>query len=82
MIPFLPAFISCYFSIPIQHFYLSLSLFDSQQIYETIQDKHCPCQHLATTLYRQQEPQCTCYYEHSEQKYPTTTHENEIKFKY
>jgi len=83
MIHFPPAPIRCHFSTPAQTFYPPQPLFDSQHIYETIQDGHCPYQRLAATLRRQQQqqppppPQCTCYYEHNEQKYPTRTQNNE-----
>lgn len=81
MIHFPPAFIRCHFSTPVQTFYPPQPLFDSQHIYETIQDGHCPYQRLAATLRRQQQqqpqPQCTCYYEHNEPKYPTRTHDHE-----
>lgn len=83
MIHFPPRPIRCHFSIPAQTFYPPQPLFDSQHIYETIQDGHCPYQRLAATLRRQQhkqqqaQPQCTCYYEHSEQQtYPARTHED------
>ena len=83
MIHFPPRPIRCHFSIPAQTFYPPQPLFDSQHIYETIQDGHCPYQRLAATLRRQQHkqqpqpPQCTCYYEHSEQQaYPTRTHDD------
>jgi hypothetical protein len=80
MIHFPPPPIRCHFSTPVQTFYPPQPLFDSQHIYETIQDGHCPYQRLAATLRRQQQqqqPQCTCYYEHNEQKYPTRTQDNE-----
>jgi hypothetical protein len=82
MIHFPPAPIRCHFSTPIQTFYPPQPLFDSQHIYETIQDGHCPYQRLAATLRRQQQqqqqsPQCTCYYERNEQKYPNTTDNND-----
>lgn len=79
MIHFPPVPIRCNFSTPVQTFYPPQPLFDSQHIYETIQDGHCPYQRLAATLRRQQPPQsqCTCYYEHNEQIYPQRTHNNE-----
>lgn len=79
MIHFPPIPIRCHFSIPAQTFYPPQPLFDSQHIYETIQDGQCPYQRLAATLRRQQHkqqqqsPQCTCYYEHAEQAHPTRT---------
>ncbi|CAF3325689.1 unnamed protein product [Rotaria sp. Silwood2] len=77
MIHFPPAPIRCHFSTPVQTFYPPQPLFDSQHIYETIRDGHCPYQQLAATLRRQQHPQCTCYCEHNEQIYSTRTHNNE-----
>jgi hypothetical protein len=79
MIHFPPVPIRCNFSTPVQTFYPPQPLFDSQHIYETIQDGHCPYQRLAATLRRQQQqqPQCTCYYEQNEQKYPKRTQDNE-----
>jgi hypothetical protein len=77
MIHFPPPPIRCNFSTPAQTFYPPQPIFDSQHIYETIQDGSCPYQRLAATLRRQQHPQCTCYYEHNEQKYPTRTQDNE-----
>jgi hypothetical protein len=79
MIHFPPAPIRCQFSTPVQTFYPPQPLFDSQHIYETIQDAHCPYQRLAATLRRQQQQQqssapCTCYYE---QNYPTRPQKNE-----
>ena len=77
MIHFPPRPIRCHFSIPAQTFYPPQPIFDSQHIYETIQDGQCPYQRLAATLRRKQQPQCTCYYEHSEQQtYPTRTHDD------
>jgi hypothetical protein len=81
MIHFPPAPVRCHFSTPVQTFYPPQPLFDSQHIYETIPDGHCPYQRLAATLRRQQQqqlpPQCTCYYEHNEQKYSPRTHDIE-----
>ncbi|CAF3782709.1 unnamed protein product [Rotaria sp. Silwood1] len=77
MIHFPPAPIRCHFSTPVQTFYPPQPLFDSQHIYETIQDGQCPYQRLAATLRRQQHPQCTCYCENNEQIYPTRTHNDE-----
>jgi hypothetical protein len=77
MIHFPPAPIRCNFSTPVQTFYPPQPFFDSQHIYETIQEGHCPYQRLAATLRRQQTPQCTCYHEHNEQKYPARTQDTE-----
>jgi len=80
MIHFPPAPIRCHFSTPVQTFYPPQPFFDTQHIYETIQDGHCPYQRLAATLHRQrqqQQSQCTCYCEHNEQNYPTRTQDHE-----
>lgn len=58
--------IHCHLNTSAQTFYP----LDSQHIYETIQDGHCPYQRLAATLRRQQQ-QCTCYCTHREQQPPT-----------
>ncbi|CAF0731807.1 unnamed protein product [Adineta steineri] len=81
MIHFPPVPIRCHLSSPVQTFYPPQPFIDSQHIYETIQDGHCPYQRLAATLRRQQQqqhqPQCTCYYDHNEQNYPIRTLNNE-----
>lgn len=55
--------VHCHLNTSAQTFYP----LDSQHIYETIQDGHCPYQRLAATLRRQQQ-QCTCYCTHREQQ--------------
>ena len=77
MIHFPPVPTRCHFSTPVQTFYPPQPLFDSQHIYETIKDGYCPYQRLAATLHRQQQPQCTCYCEQTQQTCPTQTHDNE-----
>ena len=69
MIHFPPAPVRCHFSVPAQTFYPPQPYFDSQHVYETIQDGQCPYQRLAATLRRPttSTPSCTCYYEHNEQ---------------
>lgn len=82
MIHFPPVPIRCHFSTPAQTFYPPQPVFDSQHIYETIQDGQCPYQRLAATLRRQQQQQqqsqCTCYYDQNGQMHPTRTHDNDI----
>ena len=71
MIHFPPAPIRCHFSTPAQTFYPAQPCFDSQHIYETIQDGQCPYQRLAATLRRPAAaPACSCYYERNEQGHP------------
>ncbi|CAF1612290.1 unnamed protein product, partial [Adineta ricciae] len=80
MIHFPPAPIRCQFSTPVQTFYPPQPFLDTQHIYETIQDGHCPYQRLATTLRRplqqqqqQQQQPCTCTYDHNGQQYSIRT---------
>ena len=61
----------CHMNTSAQTFYP----LDSQHIYETIQDGHCPYQRLAATLRRQQ--QCTCYCAHHEHPLPPTIVDHE-----
>jgi hypothetical protein len=80
MIHFPPAPIRCHFSTPAQTFYPPQPFFDSQHIYETIQDGHCPYQRLAATLRRSHAVSagCTCYHEHPDEKYASRTDRLEI----
>jgi len=70
MIHYPVAPIHCQFYSPHQNYSL-----DSQHVYETIQDGHCPYRRLAATLRRQQ--QCTCYCTHNEQKLSTKTDDHD-----
>ena len=73
MIHFPAAPMHCHFNASAQTFFP----LDSQHVYETISDGHCPYQRLAATLRRQQQPTCTCYCAHNEEKLSTRTDEHE-----
>ncbi|CAF1014361.1 unnamed protein product [Adineta steineri] len=71
--------IHCHFNTSSQTFYPHYPL-DSQHIYETIQDGHCPYQRLAATLRRQQQQQqqrCTCSCTYNEQNLAIETNEHD-----
>ncbi|CAF3826501.1 unnamed protein product [Rotaria sordida] len=70
--------IHCHFNSSTQTFYPLHSHYplDSQHIYETIQDGHCPYQRLAATIRRQKQQQqqkCTCCCTYNQQKISTRT---------
>ena len=85
MIHYPPSSNHCHLNSSTQTFYPlshSHNPFDSQHIYETIQDGHCPYQRLAATIRRQQQqqqqqPKCTCYCTHNEHKTSTIKDDND-----
>ena len=80
MIHFPSAPIHCHFSNSTQTYHPHYAL-DSQHIYETIQDGHCPYQRLAATLRRQQQQQqciCSCTYNEQKLSIKTDEHDGDI----
>jgi len=81
MMHFPSAPIHCHFATSAQTFYPRYTL-DSQHIYETIQDGHCPYQRLAATLRRQQQQQqqclCSCTYNEQNRSIKTDEHDKDI----